>query len=309
MPGRTGKERHVSRLAGYLARMHTNDRSGIAWMRPLRGLEVAGLEWGSPSGRDAPVVLVHGWLDHAGTWSEVARWLDAWCVAPDLRGHGRSGWCGPADTYHVAEYVADLDALVTALGGRAHVVGHSLGGAVASLWAGARPERALSVTLVDGLGLADAADSAVTRMVEFLDGVSAARTPRPMADLDEAARRLCASHTFLTEERARELAERGTRAEPGGGVAWAWDPRHRLRSPTPYRSDTHARFLARITCPVVVVRPERSPFDSAHLAQLMSALARADLVEVPGAGHMVPLEAPEAVAAAVSAAVHGAGAA
>jgi pimeloyl-ACP methyl ester carboxylesterase len=289
--------------------MQTNDREPVPWTRPLRGLDVAGLEWRDPSGLRAPVVLVHGWLDHAGTWVDVASRLDGWCVAPDLRGHGLSGWCGWSDTYHVAEYVADLDALVTALGGRAHVVGHSLGGAVVSLWAGARPERALSVTLVDGLGLADAADSAVSRMVEFLDGVSAPRTPRPMPDIDEAARRLRASHPFLAEERARELAARGTRPVPGGGVNWAWDPRHRLRSPSPYRADTHARFLARIACPVVVVRPERSPFAHAHLAPLVSALARAEVVEVAGVGHMVPLEAPEAVAAAVSMAVHAADAA
>ena len=264
---------------------------------------MAGLAW---AGAGPPIVLVHGWLDHAGTWSDVAERLEGACVAPDLRGHGRSGWCGPSDTYHVAEYVADLDALVTSLGGHAHVVGHSLGGAVVSLWAGARPERALSVTLVDGLGLADAADSAVARMVEFLDGVAAPRNPRPMADVDEAARRLQASHPFLTEARARALAARGTRDDASGGVRWAWDPRHRLRSPTPYRADTHARFLARIACPVVVVRPERSPFDDAHLRPLLAALPRATLVEVPDAGHMVPLEAPDAVAAAVSTAIRGA---
>jgi pimeloyl-ACP methyl ester carboxylesterase len=272
--------------------------------RTLRGLDVCTLEWGAPrDASDVPVVLVHGWADHAGTWAEVAPRLGRWCVAPDLRGHGHSGWCGLSETYHVAEYVADLDALVTALGGRAHVVGHSLGGTVVTLWAGARPERALSVTVVDGLGLPDAGEGAVTRMREFLDGVAAGPPAhRPFGVVDEAAGRLRAAHPFLASSEAAALAERGTVAREERRV-WAWDPRHRLRSPTPYRQDVHARFLASITAQVLLVRPARSPFTVEDFERLRAAMPRARVREVPDAGHMVQLEAPEVVAAAVSEAI------
>ncbi len=94
----------------------------------LRGLDIAGQTWGAPGRNEVPVVLVHGFLDHAGTWDEVAALLPGHIAAPDLRGHGQSAWCGPGETYHFADYIADLDALVTTLGGRAIVVGHSLGG-------------------------------------------------------------------------------------------------------------------------------------------------------------------------------------
>ena len=260
----------------------------------LRGLRFAALEWGSPVG--IPTVLVHGWLDHAGSWERVAEGLEGWIVAPDLRGHGRSPWIGPGETYHVAEYVADLDALVVALGGRVRLVGHSLGGAITTYYAGARPQRVVALAVVDGIGLPDGGARARDRLVEFLDGAVNWRVPRPMASLDEAARRVRAARSTIDDAWARRLAERGTRVVPAG-VAWAWDPRHRIRAAATYRQDQHLQLLRAIPCPVLSVHPGSSLFDAADVAALEAAIPDLRVVTLPGVGHMVPLEAPVALAA------------
>jgi pimeloyl-ACP methyl ester carboxylesterase len=265
----------------------------------LRGLAFAALEWGTP-GEGIPTVLLHGYLDHAGSWSRVAERLEGHVVAPDLRGHGHSARCGRGESYHFAEYVADLDALVLALGGRICLVGHSLGGTIASVWAGARPDRVERLVLVDGIGLHDSGARARERMVEFLDGSSRPERRRILPDLDAAVARLRAVHTTLPMDWARELAARGTRPVEGG-LVWRYDPRHLLRSPTPYRHDQHLQFLRAMRCPVLSVHPERSPFAPTDVAALEGTIEDLSVATIPGAGHMVQLDAPDALADAVRA--------
>lgn len=261
----------------------------------LRGKAFGGLQWGTPT---EPLVLLHGFLDHAGGWDRVARRLGRGSMALDHRGHGRSAWVGPGETYHFAEYVADLDALVDALGGRVRLVGHSMGGTVASVYAGARPDRVAALVVLDGLGLPDGGAGARTRMVEFLDGARAPRPERVMVDEAEAAMRLTRAYPGLDAEFARELAQRGTRPVPGG-LAWAYDPRHRSRSAVPYRQDQHQRFLEAIRCPVLSIHPEHSPFAVEDVARVEACIPDLRLATVAGAGHMLPLDAPEAVASLI----------
>jgi pimeloyl-ACP methyl ester carboxylesterase len=258
----------------------------------LRGLHFGALEWGTPEG--IPTVFLHGFLDHAGSWEGVARHLGGWRLGLDLRGHGRTAWVGPGQTYHFSEYIADLDALVDQLGGRVRLVGHSMGGTLASIYAGARPDRVERLAVVDGIGLADGGSGARTRMIEFLDGVTRMRVQRPMATIDEAVARL--RHAWgVDAATALVLATRGTRAEQGG-LVWAYDPRHRGRSAVPYRQDQHLLFLAAITCPVLSVHPERSLFAPEDVTRLESAIPHLRVAHISGSGHMVQLNAPRELA-------------
>jgi pimeloyl-ACP methyl ester carboxylesterase len=264
---------------------------------PLRGLLFSAIEWGEPVG--TPTVFLHGFLDHAGSWSRVASRLSGWRVALDQRGHGRSAWIGPGESYHFPEYLADLDALVDLLGRPVRLVGHSMGGTVASLYAGARPDAVERLVVVDGLGLADGGASARDRMIQFLDGIRAVRDARPMPSVAHAAARLRTAWPGLDEEFATALAARGTRAVPGG-FAWSYDPRHRVRAAMPYRQDQHLRFLAEIRCPVLSVRAERSIFATEDVARLETGIAGLRVVTLAGTGHMVQLDAPEALASVIA---------
>lgn len=259
----------------------------------LRGLPFAALEWGTPGG--IPTLLVHGFLDHAGSWSRVAERLDGHVVALDLRGHGHSAWVGPGESYHFSEYVADVDALVAALGGRVRLVGHSMGGTVASIYAGARPAAVERLAIVDGMGLPDGGAGARDRMIQFLDGITRVRAHRPYPTLAAAAARLVTTWSGLDPAWALELAERGTRPVEEGFV-WRYDPRHLVRAPVPYRQDQHVRFLAAIACPVLSVHPERSLFAAADVAVCEGAIPDLVVREVAGAGHMTQLDAPLALA-------------
>jgi lipase len=105
-------------------------------------------EWGDPDA--PPVVCLHGVAGHGGRFEQLAneRWAARFHVlAPDLRGHGRSGWDPP---YDFAAYVADLVETVDGLGlEQPDWVGHSFGGRLILELAARHPERIRRAVLLD----------------------------------------------------------------------------------------------------------------------------------------------------------------
>ena len=210
---------------------------------------------------------------------------------------------------HFPEDRADLDAPVHQLGGTIDLlVGHSMGGTIASLFAGLRPQAARCVVLVEGLGppIFDAT-TAADQMVGFLDHQRTSRTHKVLEDVDAAALRLRRMNPALPPGLATALALRATRAAPGG-VVWRWDALHRTRSAVAYDVDRHMAILARITAPVTVVLGTRSwypglPDLGTRLAAIPTLVARHDV----DAGHAVQLDQPALLARLLRAAAGSAG--
>jgi pimeloyl-ACP methyl ester carboxylesterase len=202
-------------------------------------------------------VLVHGFTDFAYGWRGVAERLapHARVIAPDLRGHGDSDRIGAGGYYHFFDYVADLDDVIAQLvPGRFVLAGHSMGGTVATYWAGTRPERPAALALLEGLGPPDlAGGDGPARTAQWIaQWRTTAHAPKVMPTVDVAAARLRAKDPLLDEALARELAEHGTRRVEGG-VVWKHDPLHLTMGPYPYRLDTAIKYWTRITCPVLMV--------------------------------------------------------
>ena len=120
---------------------------------PVRGLAYHVRTWGDP---DAPkLFMLHGWMDVGASFQFLVDALQReWLViAPDWRGFGLTAWA--ADGYWFADYVADLDALLDhfAPDEPTRLIGHSLGGNVVMLYAGARPQRVARVVSLEGFGI------------------------------------------------------------------------------------------------------------------------------------------------------------
>ena len=100
------------------------------------------------------VVLVHSLAGTAQQWAEQLRHLrqSRRAVAFDFRGHGRSDAPKNGD-YTIAGMAADIAATVDSLGlDRFVLVGHSMGGGAALVYAGMHPERVLGLMLIDPIG-------------------------------------------------------------------------------------------------------------------------------------------------------------
>ncbi|MEQ1506887.1 MAG: alpha/beta hydrolase [Myxococcota bacterium] len=267
-----------------------------------RGLALRLCEWGAVDTHLAgrPVVILHGFLEQGAAWDRVARGLGRWVVAPDQRGHGRSGHVGAGGWYHFWDYVGDLDALVAHVrassgGAPVDLVGHSMGGTVAALFAGARPEAVRRLVLVEGLGPPDTTDTAVDRARQYLDHRRRPPVHGPLRDAADGAARIRKFNPEIPEAVADALAERIT-APDGDGVRWTWDPLHRGRAPNPFEAAIFVRFLREITAPTLVIDGGRTSFVVADAPERAAAIRDARRVVIPDAGHLVHHDAPDALA-------------
>lgn len=256
------------------------------------GIEHRVLRWGE---RGRTVFLVHGFADAAATWDEVAPVLarNARVIAPDLRGFGHGARAPRGSYYHFPDYVADLAGLVDALAPDEPIaiVGHSMGGVVATLFAGAFPDRVVRLANLEGLGPPDhAADAGPERMRTWIDGVRALsnrdeRARGPMSPAD-ARRRLGMSHPRI----AADVLDRKLPylvGEIEGGVRWLFDPLHRTTAPVPFFTSSFVAFARRITCPVLFVSGGADGFHPADEEARLAGFTSLSRVTLDGAGHML----------------------
>jgi pimeloyl-ACP methyl ester carboxylesterase len=261
------------------------------------------LEWNG--GGHKTVLLLHGFLDIAWGWKRVAEPLAAAgmrVLAPDLRGHGDSDRIGPGGYYHFFDYVFDVADLIEALTDRPLVlIGHSMGGAIASYFAGAFPEAIERVAILEGFGMREESPEVVpARTAEWVRSVrkARARQPRVYPTLEAAAARLRELDPRCDPDFACFLAEQGTREVPGGR-AFKHDPVHLTRGPLPFQLALVRPLWEAIRCPTLLVEASESEL----LAQVPGYEERyrhfrhARRVIITDAGHMLIRHQPERLVA------------
>jgi len=261
----------------------------------IDGLRLHYLDWGNPGA--PPIVCVHGYTSSAQAFNALARRLRDrhHVVAPDVRGHGESGW-SPSGAYQYEDQVGDLAALVDKLGlARFTLVGTSMGGIIAMAYAGAHPDRLVRLVINDIGPDVEVGSQRITQMV--------GSRPDEFATLDDAMayrRQMSPIVAGRSPEDQRELALGVLRQRPDGRWIWKMDPeyiRQRVRVGAPERPALWPA-LSRVTCPTLVVWGSDSDVLSESQARRMvEALPKGELVTVPGVGHAPTLVEPAVVAA------------
>lgn len=271
----------------------------------LRGITHRIACWGKVDGD--PVLLLHGFLDTCETYQFlVDEFSDGWnFLALDWRGFGDSARNG--GPYWFPDYLADLDALINLLAATRplRVVGHSMGGNVAALYAGVRPEKIRAVVSLEGFGLPRLQiDTAPQRYAKWLEQVQAAPPVSRYDSVELFAGVLQRRNSRLTPARARFLAAAWTRTCAAGGVELRADPWHRLVNPQLYRREEAEACWRAFPGPVQMVLAEESDFrarlgDDADDAACSRSYQRLTLVRIAGVGHMMHHENPALVAATI----------
>jgi len=199
----------------------------------LRGLSYHVRTWGDAA---APkLFLLHGWMDVGASFQFLVDALTRnWCVlAPDWRGFGQSDWC--ADGYWFADYIADLDALLEYFtpGAPARIVGHSLGGNVACIYGGVRPQRVARLVSLEGFGIpAEKPELAPDKISKWLDALRDPPSFAPYPNLAAVADRLQKNNPRMARDHAEFLAGHWAEVLPDGSARLRSDPRHKLPFPT-----------------------------------------------------------------------------
>ncbi len=268
----------------------------------VRGLRYHLREWGAPG---APLlVLLHGWMDVSASFQFV---VDAFqrewhVIAPDWRGYGLTDR-GPGDCYWFPDHLADLDAIGDAVSaGPLTLVGHSMGGNVALLYAGVRPARVRAVVNLEGFGLRDNPSAmAPARYARWLDELKSPPHVRRYASLDDVAARLRKNNPRLSAEQAAFLATHWSRPNAAGEQEVAGDPAHKIVNPVLYRWGEVAACWEAVACPVLWVEAadtdaHRWAGDAAEIARRIAVLKSVEVERIADAGHMLHHDQPAVVA-------------
>ncbi|MGH7927794.1 MAG: alpha/beta fold hydrolase [Candidatus Binatia bacterium] len=275
-----------------------------------RGLPIHYLEWGEPTAE--PIVLVHGFLDLAYSWKsfvdcfQAAQQKPVWIVAPDCRGHGDSGWVGAGGYYHFPDYVFDLDCVIQARGSRrVTLIGHSMGGTISWLYAGAFPERISKLVLIEGIGPPGMSFSdAPLRMTAWISEVHhrGRNHFREYTSVRAGASQLRQTNPRLTETTALDLARAGMKQNASGKWLWKFDPLHRTAAPQAFYTAQALEFLRRIRCPVLIVEGAQShQRQRTDKQERYEAIAQHKQIVIEDAGHMVHQDNPQKLADAIAA--------
>jgi len=265
---------------------------------PLRGVEFA--VWSFGDAAKPPLVVLHGWGDTGASFQFMAPCLSEHfhLIAPDLRGFGQSS--APPGDYWFPDYLADLDALIQSFCGdrQCDLVGHSMGGNIAGLYAGIRPGRIRRLALLEGFGLdATRPDAAPSRYRAWLDAQQ--REPRlrefpSRAALREHLRRLA---PFASDETLEALCPLWARATEEGRWRLRMDPRHRRPNPVLYRRAEAVACWQEIRAPTLLVLGDRSDWPRHFVnldpvAAFTMILPAARVETMTDAGHMLHWDQP-----------------
>lgn len=272
----------------------TTPTKGTDHFITLRGLRFHYVSWGRA---DAPVLItLHGLRSYAETFDELATALLAThrVISLDQRGRGKSDW-DPQQDYQTLNYVADLAALADALQlDRFSLLGHSMGGANAIVYAAEHPGRVERLIVEDNGPGASASSAGADRIKREL-----ASTPERFADWASARAFWRSIRPNVTEAAIDSRVEYSLKEE-SGQVVWRHDQAGiaaaRLRIP----STDLWPYAERLRCPVLLLRGEHSDFLAQATAEAMTQrLPNVTHVPIAGAGHYIHDDQPAAFIAAV----------
>ncbi len=272
----------------------------------VRGLRYHVRTWGNPDA--TKLFFLHGWMDVSASFQFAVDVLkrDWFVIAPDWRGFGLSEWTN--DSYWFPDYIADLDALLRHFqpDAPAILIGHSMGGNIANLYAGIRPERVGKLVLAEGFGLPPTKPGkAPERYAQWLDENRQVPTLRPYSTFAEVIQRLKTNNPRITDERAAFLAPHWAEQMPGGGIRLRADPCHKMVNPVLYRVEEAMACWRRITAPVLWLWGDGEWMmkwmkgDEALLDSYRACYRSLHEETIAHAGHMMHHDQPERFAHAV----------
>ncbi len=254
---------------------------------PLSWGTLAGLHWSRPG---APRVLcLHGWLDNAASFIPLADHLQKFdLLALDLAGHGLSAHRPDHSRYYFNEYLYDLDEAIEALNwDSCHLIGHSMGGSLASCFAATGPRRVQGLVLLDTVGMLSAPAGQTTRQLRLsMLSVQKQRSNlKPYKSVSDAiiARQ---GKSELSNKVAHLLCERSLE-HTGEYYQWRTDPRLNWHSPQRMTEEQVLDILGEIRAPTLAMSsPTLAGFLGKNkLQRRFAAIARLQHEAVDGHHH------------------------
>ncbi len=218
------------------------------------------VDWGNAEA--PPLLLIHGGRDHCRNWDWVAEELrqDWHVIAPDLRGHGDSGWSTDGN-YNIQSYIYDIAQLVHQMElSPVTIVSHSMGGNIALRYTGLYPENVRKLVAIEGLGpspkLIEEGKAVPTakRWRDWIDQkrAASARAHRRYETFDDALSRMKGENGHLSDAQALHLTKHAVNQNEDGTFSWKFDHYMRVWAPFDIHHEETEKLWGEITCPTML---------------------------------------------------------
>ena len=281
-----------------ISQSENSKNGGVDHFVNLKRLKFHYVEWGSESSE--PLLLLHGLRSSAETFDQLARSL---CgkyrvIAIDQRGRGLTDW-DPGRNYYPKEYVEDVVDFVKFLGlKKFHLLGHSMGGGNAILYAGSYPDTVASVVIEDSGPDASTSSEGAKRIREELKN-----TPIEFQSRLEARKFWRSIRPKSTEISIESRIENSMVVHDDGRVSWRHDQegiaQSRLSTDLS-RMPNLWPYVEAIRCPGLIIRGGNSDFLSRDVQTEMARRnPRLKIIEIENAGHYVHDDQPDRFISAV----------
>ena len=282
---------------------------------PIRNLQYHVQLWGEPGAGKIPLVLVHGWMDVAASYQFVVDALshDHYIIAPDWRGYGKTD-SGGVDNFWFPDYLADLDFLLDhyALDQPVNLVGHSLGGNVAMIYAGIRPQRICRLINLEGFGLpATSPSMAPKRYAKWMDDLKQLHRGeldmRAYDSFEGVARRLMKTNPRLGPDKAHWLAQHWAAANAQGQWQILGQSAHKVASAHLYQVEETLALYRNLSMPVLSVEAAdnslnlwwKGQFTLDEYHERLKQVPNVEIAPIADAGHMMHHDQPDVLAALI----------
>ncbi|MEY2790524.1 MAG: hypothetical protein RL295_688 [Pseudomonadota bacterium] len=279
---------------------------------PIRHLQYHVRQWGTPSADKTPLVMVHGWMDVSASFQFVIDGLqqDHWVIAPDWRGFGLTDTPN-TDNYWFPDYLADLDFLLDHyVGDRpVNLLGHSMGGHIATMYAGVRPERIHRLINLEGFGMPTSRPAqAPGRYAKWMDELKTLHKGeqdlKPYPDLAAVAQRLMKTNPRLSQDKAEWLAQHWARPNAQGEWRILGHAAHKVINAQLFRVEEILAIYERISAPTLCVVAQedslsrwwKDKYTLAEFKERISVVANLEHAVISDAGHMLHHDQPEKLA-------------
>jgi pimeloyl-ACP methyl ester carboxylesterase len=279
---------------------------------PIRNLKYHVLLWGEPAPGKVPLVMVHGWMDVAASYQFIVDAFahDYYVIAPDWRGYGLTQ-SPDADNYWFPDYLADLDFLIDHYSPEHPVdlVGHSMGGNIAMLYAGSRPARIRKLVNLEGFGMAATRPAqAPRRYAKWMDELKAFHRGemalKAYDSVEGVAQRLMKTNKRLSQDKADWLARHWARPDAQGKWRILGDAAHKITNAQLYRVDEVLETYKAITAPTLAVEASddslvqwwQGKYTLAEYHERLRSVPDVRTAVIQDAGHMLHHDQPEQLA-------------
>jgi pimeloyl-ACP methyl ester carboxylesterase len=235
----------------------------------------------SEGGKGETVLLLHGFGASADNWNRFASRLGRkyHVIAPDLPGWGQSTRL-EAESYGYSKQVERLHQFITQLGlGRFHVVGHSMGGFLATAYAARYPGQVVTVGLIAPHGIKEPQPSELAQSVAAGDNWLVARSPQ---EFDRLLSKIFAKRPYVPKPVFKLLAAHAIRNSAKSAKVFA-----EMQTNDPPLVER----LAQVKAPALIIWGDQDRVLDISCAEVFrKGIQGAELLVLPGIGHMPLVE-------------------